>query len=213
MQLEKVTSRSGQAALAGWISSNDVTLFTTVLVLAIAMFLHAKLSQGARENVQVAEENATLAERLEATASERDASNNQLNQTRESLYLTTEQRDQLQKQLVEKLADVSRLNAKLDVLLDEKGELESQRRSSLEIQESLSKERTQLLAQQTSLAEARDSLRTANADLLRRLETITDQLAEKVAALEQVERQRDRLKKQADELDAIVIGLKQRVET
>jgi hypothetical protein len=49
LQLEKVTSRSGQSALAGWISSNDVTLFTTVLVMAIAMFLHARMTQGAKE--------------------------------------------------------------------------------------------------------------------------------------------------------------------
>jgi hypothetical protein len=41
-----VTSRSGQAALAGWISSNDVTLFTTVLIMAIAMFLHARMTMG-----------------------------------------------------------------------------------------------------------------------------------------------------------------------
>ena len=47
---------------------------------------------------------------------------------------------------------------------------------------------------------------------MQRLEAITGQLAEKVAALEQVEQQRDRLKKQADALDAIVAGLKQRLE-
>src|SRR5215203_2492851 len=105
MQLEKATSHSGQAALAGWISSNDVTLFTTVLVLAIALFLHAKLSQGAKENVQISESNAALAQRLEDTVSARDASDNLLSEARKSLNLTTEQRDQLRQQLVEKLAE------------------------------------------------------------------------------------------------------------
>ena len=65
MQLEKVTSRSHEAAIAGWISSNDVTLFTTVLVVMIAMFLHARLSKGARENVQISQEKESLAARLE----------------------------------------------------------------------------------------------------------------------------------------------------
>src|SRR6185312_5369994 len=109
MQLERVTSRSGQAALAGWISSNDVTLFTTVLVLAIAMFLHAKLSKGAKENVAIAKENISLSEKLEATAIARDASNTKLDETRKALNLTTAERDRLQKELLDKLADISRL--------------------------------------------------------------------------------------------------------
>jgi septal ring factor EnvC (AmiA/AmiB activator) len=212
MQLEKVTTRSGQAALAGWISSNDVTLFTTVLVMAIAMFLHGKLSKGAKENVQISEANTTLAAQLEATISARDASNNLLNDARKSLNLTTEQRDRLQQQLVDKLADVSRLNAKLDVLLGEKGVLESQRQTLVETKETLSKEVTQLSAQRASLTEDRNSLKTANADLFQQLDSITAQLTKKVAALEQVEQERERLKKQADELDAIVTGLKQKLE-
>src|SRR3954471_10073844 len=101
MQLEKVTSRSGQAALAGWISSNDVTLFTTVLIMAIAIFLHARLSKGAKENVQITKEKRTLAQRLDATASELDASRDLLDKTRNSLTLTQEERDQLRKQLVD----------------------------------------------------------------------------------------------------------------
>ena len=78
--------------------------------------------------------------------------------------------------------------------------------------ESLSKEKTELMAQQASLVGDRDSLKTKNATLREQLDLIASQLAEKIAALEQVEQQRDRLKKQADELDAIVAGLKQRLE-
>jgi chromosome segregation ATPase len=212
MQLEKVTSRSGHDALAGWISSNDVTLFTTVLVLAIALFLHTSLSRRAKEKVELSEANVVLSERLTATASDRDASIKLLDETREALNLTQEQRDQLQKQLVEQLADIARLNAKLDALLAEKGDLESQRQALMETQEALSKEKSQLIAQHAALTENRDSLKTTNADLLQQLNSIADQLAAKVAALEQAEAQRDRLKKQADELDAIVATLKQRME-
>ncbi len=212
MQLEKVTSRSGQAALAGWISSNDVTLFTTVLVLAIAMFLHARLSKGAKENVQITHAKDALAERLESTAHARDVSNNLLDETRRTLDLTKDERDRLEKQMADKLADISQLNTKLDVLLGEKGVLESQRQGLIETKDSLSKEKMQLLAQQASLGKDRDSLKTVNADLLQQLDSITAQLAEKVTALEQVERQRERLKKQAEELDAIVTRLKQRLD-
>ena len=49
MRLEKATSANSEAGLAGWISSNDVTLFTMVLVVVVAMFLHGKLARGKGE--------------------------------------------------------------------------------------------------------------------------------------------------------------------
>jgi hypothetical protein len=212
VHLEKVTSRSGQAALAGWISSNDVTLFTTVLVMAIAMFLHARLTKGAKENVQITQEKATLAGRLDATAGELDSSNDLLDKTRKSLNLTQEERDQLRQQLVDKLAAVAALNTKLDALLTDKGLLESQQRSLIAAKDSLSKEKTNLLAHQATLAGDRDSLKNANVNLREKLDLIASQLSDKVAALDQLDKERERLKKQADELDAIVAGLKQRLE-
>ena len=59
MHLEKVTSRSSEAGLAGWIASNDVTLFTVVLIMAIAMFLHSRVNQGSKENAQLADQKAS----------------------------------------------------------------------------------------------------------------------------------------------------------
>src|SRR5688572_33357650 len=88
MQLERATSRSSEAALAGWISSNDVTLFTTVLVVMIAIFLHARLSQGARENVQISYEKESLAAQLASTSSELDANSDLLDRTKAALTLT-----------------------------------------------------------------------------------------------------------------------------
>ena len=64
---------TGQAAVVGWISSNDVALFTTVLFMAIAIYLHARYSKGAKENVQITEANASLATEREAAGSEIDA--------------------------------------------------------------------------------------------------------------------------------------------
>jgi uncharacterized coiled-coil DUF342 family protein len=211
MQLEKATSRSSEAALAGWISSNDVTLFTTVLVVMIAIFLHARLSQGARENVQISKENQSLAARLASTASELDANSDLLDRTKASLTLTQEERDQLRKQLVEKLDELTRLTAQLATLSKEKGQLESEHQSLMASAQALTDEKAALTAEQASLTQARDTLQTSNVSLRDRLESLTRQLEAKINALEQVEEQRDRLKKQADELGAIIAGLQQKM--
>jgi uncharacterized coiled-coil DUF342 family protein len=211
MQLEKATSRSSEAALAGWISSNDVTLFTTVLVVMIAIFLHARLSQGARENVQISQEKESLAARLASTASELDANSDLLDRTKAALTLTQEERDQLRKQLVEKLDELTRLTAQLDRLVTEKGRLESEHQSLIETAQSLADEKAALTAERASLTQARNTLQTSNVSLRDRLESLASQLQAKVDALEQVEAERERLKKQADELDAIVAGLQQKL--
>jgi uncharacterized coiled-coil DUF342 family protein len=211
MQLEKATSHSSEAALAGWISSNDVTLFTTVLVVMIAMFLHARLSRGARENVQISQEKASLAAQLASTASELDANSDLLDRTKATLTLTQEERDQLRKQLVKKLDELTRLTAKLDSLVQEKGRIESEHQTLIATAQTLADEKAALTAERTSLAEARQSLQTSNLSLRDRLEALTNQLAAKVEALQQVEHERDRLKKQADELGAIIAGLQQKL--
>ena len=71
MQLEKATSTNSEAGLAGWISSNDVTLFTMVLVVIVAMFLHGKLLRGQGENKVLDEENETLKEDVGLVTSEK----------------------------------------------------------------------------------------------------------------------------------------------
>jgi uncharacterized coiled-coil DUF342 family protein len=212
MQLEKATSGSGQAATVGWISSNDVALFTTVLFLAIAIFLHARFTAGAKENAQITQEKASLTGRLESTASELDEFRDLLNKNRKALNLTQEERDQLRKELVEKLAAIAELNAKLDALFSEKGELESQQRSLVAAKESLSKEKLALLAQQTALAGDRDSLKKSNLSLREQLDLIARQLEEKLALLEKLAKERDRLKMRSDELDSAVADLQQQSE-
>src|SRR3954468_10450581 len=117
MQLEKASSGSGQAALAGWISSNDVTLFTTVLVMAIAIFLHTRFTKGAKENVEITQQKAMLAQQLDTTVGELGASRDLLEKTRSTLTLRQQERDQLHQQLVDKLAALARLNSKLVTLL------------------------------------------------------------------------------------------------
>jgi predicted nuclease with TOPRIM domain len=205
VHLEKVTSRSSEAGLAGWIASNDVTLFTMVLIMVIAIFLHTKLNKGAREQLQLTEQNSVINATLASTSSELDSARDLLERTSETLNLTQQERDQLQQQLVDKLAALAEVNARLEAILAEKGQLETQRQSLLADKQSLTKERSALVGD-------RDSLTATNMTLRERLDALSTQLVEKVAALEQVEEQRDRLKKQADQLDSIVAALKQKLK-
>jgi septal ring factor EnvC (AmiA/AmiB activator) len=205
MHLEKVTSRSSEAGLAGWIASNDVTLFTVVLVMVIAIFLHSRVTMGNRQREELADEKASLSATLASTQSDLDSAADLLDRTQSQLKLTNEERDQLRKQLVEKLAALAELNARLEALLAEKGALESQRQTLIAATQSLSAEKNTLLSEQATLTKDLASLRD-------RLDSLTQRLAEKVAALEELEKQRDRLKRQADELDDIVASLKRKLE-
>lgn len=191
MQLEKVTSRNSEAAVAGWISSNDATLFTTVLVVAAAIFLHSRMAQGQRDNTALAAEKLQLAENLAAKSDELAGLSDVLRQTSERLNLTQEDRDKLRQQLAEKLAQVAEVNAKLDRLLEQHAALEGER---------------------AAVSTERDALATSNSSLRERLDALSSQLAAKIAAMESIAVERDRLKKQADELDGIVASLRAKLE-
>ena len=205
MHLERVTSRSSEAGVAGWIASNDVTLFTMVLVMVIAIFLHSKLNKGVLEQERLADQNTAVTATLAATADELNDARDLLEKTNERLSLTQAERDALQLQLVEKLTALTDLNAKLDVLVADKGDLARQRQTLLTEKEALTQEKL-------ALEGDRDSAAATSATLRSRLDTLATQLAERIAALEAVEAQRDRLTKQADELSSIVTALKQRLE-
>jgi hypothetical protein len=73
-------------------------------------------------------------------------------------------------------------------------------------------EKEALTQEKLALEGDRDSATATSATLRSRLDTLATQLAERIAALEAVEAQRDRLTKQADELSSIVTALKQRLE-
>ena len=205
MHLERVTSRSSEAGLAGWIASNDVTLFTMILVMAIAIFLHSKLNKGAAEQNALANQNTAISATLAATARELESVRQLLAESKDRLTLTQAERDQLQAKLVEKLTALAELNAKLDALVAEKGELSRQQKTLLAEKEALAKEKL-------AIEGARDTASATNVSLQSELESLTAKLAEKIAALEEIEAQRDRLTKQATELTTLVTALKTRLE-
>lgn len=205
MHLERVTTRSSEAGVAGWIASNDVTLFTMVLVMVIAIFLHSKLNKGALDNSRLADHNATIAATLASTASELDDARDLLEKTNERLNLTQAERDQLRQQLLDKLTAMTEINAKLEALMADKGDLTRQRQTLMTEKETLANEKL-------ALESDRDSANATNVSLRTRLDQLSSQLAAKVAALEAIESQRDQLTKQAAELATLVAALKQRLE-
>jgi hypothetical protein len=204
MHLERVTTRSSESSLAGWIASNDVTLFTMTLIMVIAIFLHTRLNKTTREKQQVTGEKNAIAATLDQTALELDSARDLLERTDAKLNLTQEERDLLQQQLVEKLAQLADANTKLDALLSENGALDAQRRALLA-------DKKQLTQQRAALATDRDALTSSNLTLRERLDSLTAQLQAKLDALQELEEQRDRLKQQAEALGAIVATLKQRL--
>src|SRR5690349_8020507 len=81
MHLERVTTRHSEAGLAGWIASNDVTLFTTALVVAIAIFLQSRVTRGDKENLSLTGENRALNVRLASTSNQLDSVSELLDKT------------------------------------------------------------------------------------------------------------------------------------
>jgi uncharacterized coiled-coil DUF342 family protein len=198
MHLERVTTRSSEAGVAGWIASNDVTLFTMIVVMAVAIFLHSRVNKGVLAQAELADQNAAISQTLASTATELDSARDLLGKTNDRLALTQEERDELRRQLVEKLAAMSEINAKLEALIADKGELARQQRT--------------LLSEKEALEKDRDSASAANASLRTDLDQLAAQLAAKVAALSDIESQRDQLTKQAAELNSLVASLKRRLD-
>jgi hypothetical protein len=207
MKLEKATSHSSDASLAGWISSNDVTLLTMVLVVMIALFLHSKLVKGAKENAALIGDKTTLAATLESTQSELDRTSAQLQGTGDKLRSTEEQSIKLDNDLRTALSAINDLNDRLSTLTAAKSQVEQQRKSLIEATELLTDERDQLARQQQALSKAHDVLVEDKTSLAEQLTQITDQLAAKLRHLEDAEKERKRLHQQADELESIVASL------
>lgn len=212
MKLEKATSHSSDASLAGWISSNDVTLLTMVLVVMIALFLHSKLIKGAKENEALIGERTTLAGTLESKQDELDRKTLELRGTGDKLRLSEEQRNKLDDDLRTALSNINDLNDRLSKLTQAKSQAEQQAKSLNETTERLTDERNQLTRQQQSLTQARDVAVRDKVTLAAQLTQVADQLAEKLRLLEDAEQQRKRLEQQAVELDSIVAGLKAKLD-
>lgn len=219
MQLERASSNSGEAGLAGWISTNDVTLFTMVLVVLIALLLNSNLLKKSRALDEKSAEAAALLKDLDSTSEElgetsqqRDslddqlaASQRSLDETSKKLNITEEQRAELKKKLDETQLLVKALTADISGLNDDITGLTKEKTALLSTKSELEKKAAALTTQTTNLSQEKATL---NDDLA----ALGKQMSDKIAALKDVEAQRDRLKKQADELDIVVASLQKKLE-
>jgi len=213
MQLEKATSHSGEAGLAGWISSNDVTLFTVVMVVVVAIFLQSSLVKRARLNTELegaklslTDQNRRIQEDVRRVSGELAAINTQLANTRNTLTTTQRERQSLEEirkqldleltakklELQQRSEELAKLNAakttvegQLAQLLKDKGDQEVQfSQTTTKLEMDISG----LAAQLQQRQKERDDLQASRDDLQKERDLLDQQakaLAERVAKLEQ----------------------------
>ncbi|MFV1965356.1 MAG: VWA domain-containing protein [Pirellulaceae bacterium] len=198
MQLEK--THSSEAGLAGWISSNDVTLFTMVLVVIIAIFLHTNLIRGANENEKLTDRNAELSDTNQAIE--------------ENLAQTRERRDQLDADLKERRQELQKTTEDLQAARTERNALNRQLEKEIERITQLNQSLQQLTLDNTNLERdkaqltgTRDTLTREKANLTKSLAELSSTLEAKVRALKDAEQQRDHLNEQSKTLDGIIATL------
>ena len=213
MQLEKATSLSSEAGLAGWISSNDVTLFTVVMVVVVAVFLQASVIKRAKlneelegEKLSLTDRNRRVQEEVRRVAAELAAINAQLADTKKTLDATQRQRqslEEIRKQLDAELAakkhelqqrseELAKLNAakmtvetQLAQLLKDKGTQEVQFSAT---KTKLETDLAGLVAQLQQRQKEREDLQKSRDDLQKERDLLNQQakaLTERVAKLEQ----------------------------
>jgi predicted nuclease with TOPRIM domain len=203
MQLER--AHSAEAGLAGWISSNDVTLFTMVLVVMIALFLHTSLIRGANENERLTDRNQQLADTKK--------------QIEQSLAETQARRDQLDADLKQRQQELQQTEADLRSARAERDKLNGQLNQELEriaqLNQSLQDvglQKTNLEQDKAQLTKTRDSLMREKATLTKNLDELSATLEEKVHVLEDAEKQRDKLNEQSQTLEGIVATLEKKLK-
>jgi chromosome segregation ATPase len=219
MHLEKATTHSSEAGLAGWISSNDVTLFTVVLVVVIAIFLQANLTRGSKENEELTDANTSLADVNRRVQSE-------LSQTRQELATATRDLNQTRHELEETLAQLKIKTAELNTAKQELARLEASRKeveSKLAAADSniaslraaldkLNLDKTNLLAREAQLSQEKGTLTKEKDDLSKTKAQLDANLAELAAKLQQRLKDVADLQKERDLLDQKSKVLAERVQ-
>lgn len=212
MNLEKAGGNSGDAGLAGWISSNDVTLFTMVLVVVIALFLQSNLVRRKKENQLLSTEKAGLQEdltntqdRLSATTQALSSTEGALTETELALNTTQARRDELNRNLKTAQTNIGKLNSLINNLTDEKTQLEKDKQNLTQATANLTQQSEDLTAEKTALA--RDK-----ATLNERLAALASDLESKLQAIAGVEKQRAELQQQTENLNKIVTSLQAKMK-
>jgi hypothetical protein len=206
MQLEK--SHSGEAGLIGWISSNDVTLLTMVLVVVIALFLHVTVIKGRLQNKKIRQELTKTESDLETREQELLATTGQLEQTEVKLDDVSARREVLDDYVGDLLRRIHTITAdKIQVEANLKAQTATTETLTAELNSTQQALDSQRLTT-ADLSKARDLMTLDMASLKQKLAALTASLEEKVEALGEAKKERDRLKAYADELGAIAAQLR-----
>ncbi len=218
MQLEKATSANSEAGLAGWISSNDVTLFTMVLVVIVAMFLHGKLARGKGEIEVLDRQNETLNEDLGLATTERNELLAALEKRNQELEKTNQELEKSNQDLEKSNQDLEKSDKDLLTAVEDINDLSVKILAAQQIRLSLQKEKTKLVQRGTDLDSQVKTLTSNKKDLedekkslSERMSALATQLEDRLRALEDLNAERDRLKGQADKLEAIVATLEKKL--
>lgn len=218
MQLEKATSPAGEAGLAGWISSNDVTLFTVVLVVVIAVFLQANVIKGSKRNVQLEGDKAKLAGELTDKKEELDKEKDELDQKRRELDDTRQRLEDTDQKLQETTEQLKKTEQDLAVTKKERDELENTRKeldeklmqTRLDVQ-NLAKTLDALNLEKDELTEQKEDLTETKAKLDEDLADLTAKLTERLKQLDDLKKERDLLDEKAKALNDRVARLEQQL--
>lgn len=234
MQLEKATSHSGEAGLAGWISSNDVTLFTVVLVVVIAIFLQTNVIKGSKRNESLTDQNRRVEAEIKRLTAELTARRNELAQTNQELRDATAALEDTRRRLAATDQKLQATQRDLDAANRDKAALD-EKRNQLDRQladvmkqvqalqaslDALNVDKARLLAateqltrDKDELAKQKDSLTKTKADLDTNLADLTAKLQQRLKDLDDLQRERDLLEQQATALAERVQRLEQQLGT
>ena len=188
MDIGKREFESNEVSVAGWISSNDVTLFTLILVLFVAGATYSGfLKQVARGN-QLEETNTLTRNQLQETKEELESANDESKQLNNSLVVSkkrsAEQKtfiSDLRKQLEKADAEIASLKTQLRTQLaranDTKEQLAGTQDSLAKAQKEAKKLAESLVQAGQRIAELNKQLKTEQSKLdgLARLQDILKQ--------------------------------------
>jgi len=217
VQLEKATSHSGEAGLAGWISSNDVTLFTVVMVVVVAVFLQANLIKRARlnaelegEKLSLTDQNRRVQEEIRRVSTELAAINSQLADTRKTLETTQRERQSLEE--VRQQLDAE-LAAKKQDLQQRSDELAKLNAAKITVEAQLAQLLKDKGAQETQFSQTKTKLEADLASLAAQLQQRQKERDDLQQSREDLQKERDLLDQHAKALSERVAKLEQQLGT
>lgn len=232
MHLEKATSHSSEAGLAGWISSNDVTLFTVVLVVGVALFQQSNVIKGTKENKSLLSLSRKDQEQIRSISHALSATRDELETTTQRLQMAAADLKDTQQRLQETQQLLDATKQQLAMAKQEKDTIEAARtqldkellaamndvKALNQALDNLKVERTNLLTtaenlgrDKMSLTQEKESLTKTKNDLATESANLATLLKQRLQEVDDLKRARDELSKKASDLDKLVQELQRKL--